>query len=568
MRVVPRSLASLLALILAAASQAEVTVYTAKLIRTMEPAAPEATAVAVEDGRIIAVGSLDDMAPVLRLRGGGVDRRFEDAVILPGFIDPHVHPSLPAVLTQFPFLAPDDWELPTGSFPGAKTPEAYEAALKELAAKHNDPNVPFIAWGFHPLWHGEVWRNDLNAWFGDQPVLIWHRSFHELIGNDAAWEMLGVTAEDAAATHEADWEKGHFYESGLKAVVGKLGFLFEPRRFGQGMQNFLTMMHQNGVTTALDMGTGIFGNPAQEIAGIRAVAEAYPVPSRIILTPLILDFITRGHSPEQALDEIRGWQASNSERVAVGNHFKLMLDGAIFSGLSQFGPPGYLDGHKGVWMAPRDVTLDFARVFWDAGFQLHAHANGDAAADWFLDLLTTLLQDSPRADHRMTLEHFAYSTEDQTRRLKTLGALVSANPYYHYILSELYADSWLGPDRARQMVRLGSLERAGIPIGLHSDSPMAPLSPLTLLWAASARETIGGTLGLASEAISRQQALRGVTIDAAFILGREDDLGSVRAGKIADFTVLADDPLTADSDALRSIPVIATVFAGEPYPVE
>jgi predicted amidohydrolase YtcJ len=168
----------------------------------------------------------------------------------------------------------------------------------------------------------------------------------------------------------------------------------------------------------------------------------------------------------------------------------------------------------------------------------------------------------------MTLEHFAYSTEDQTRRLKTLGALVSANPYYHYILSELYAESWLGPDRARQMVRLGSLERAGIPIGLHSDSPMAPLSPLTLMWAASARETIGGTPGLDSEAISREQALRGVTIDAAYILGRENDLGSVRAGKIADFTVLAQDPLAVSDDELRSIPVLATVFAGTAYPVQ
>ena len=546
---------------------ADVTVYTAALIRTLEPALPEATAVAVEDGRIVAVGSLEDMEPVLRLRGGQIDRRFESQVLVPGFIDPHVHPSLPAILTQFPFLAPDDWSLPTGEFPGATTPEAYKSRLQALAAEHTDPDTPFITWGYHPLWHGEVWRDDLNQWFGDQPVMIWHRSFHEIIGNDAAWAMLGVTAEDAALTPEANWERGHFYEGGLKAVVAKLRFLFEPARFGKGMQNFLTMMHQSGVTTALDMGTGIFGNPVQEIASIRAVAEAYPIPSRIILTPIILDFMARQVPPEAALAEIKTWQASNSDRVSVGNHFKLMLDGAIFSGLSQFGPPGYLDGHEGVWMAPRDVTHDYAKTFWDAGFQLHAHANGDAAAGWFIDLLATLLRESPQPDHRMTLEHFAYSTEDQTRQLKALGALVSANPYYHYILSELYAESWLGKDRAGQMVRLGSLERAGIPVGLHSDSPMAPLSPLTLIWAATARETIGGSPGIASEALSRAQALRGVTLDAAWILGMEDDLGSVRAGKIADFTVLSDDPMTVPDDKLRDIEVIATVFSGQPYPV-
>jgi hypothetical protein len=332
------------------------------------------------------------------------------------------------------------------------------------------------------------------------------------------------------------------------------------------MHNFLTMMHQGGVTTALDMGTGIFGNPEQEIAGIRAVAEQHPVPARLILTPLILDFLARGVAPKNALVAVRDWQTQNTPRVSVGNHFKLMLDGAIFSGLSQMGPPGYHDGHKGVWMAPREETLAFAQTFWDAGFQLHAHSNGDAATDWFIELLETLQQASPRADHRTTLEHFAYSTEDQTRRLQRLGALVSANPYYHFILSELYADRWLGPDRAAQMVRLGSVERAGIPLGLHSDSPMAPLSPLTLVWSAVARETINGNIGLQTEALSRHAALRGITIDAAYIVGKETEIGSIRAGKVADFTVLAEDPMKVATSRLRSIPVVATVFAGQPYP--
>jgi len=168
----------------------------------------------------------------------------------------------------------------------------------------------------------------------------------------------------------------------------------------------------------------------------------------------------------------------------------------------------------------------------------------------------------------MTVEHFAYSTADQTRQLKALGAAVSANPYYHYILSDLYAESWLGPDRASQMVRLGGVERAGIPLALHSDSPMAPLAPLTLMWAASARETINGGAGIEAEKISREAALRGVTLDAAWILGRENDLGSIRAGKIADFTVLAEDPMTVELDQLKDIDVVATVFAGQPYPVK
>ena len=559
----PKIIVALLLLSVTFQIHAETVVYTAKLIRTMEPALPEATAVAVEDGKILAVGSLENLSPLIATRGARIDRQFEDRVITPGFIDPHVHPTLPAVLTQFPFVAPDDWYLPTGDFPGATTPEGYRSALQNLVDKHDDASVPFVAFGYHPLWHGEVWREDLNDWFGDTPVMIWHRSFHELIGNDAAWNLLGVTQDDADAIHEgANWERGHFYELGLRAVFPRMGFLFEPKRYMAGMQNFLAMMHESGVTTAADMGTGIFGNPVAEIQAVKAAVANDPVGVRILLTPIITDFMTRGKNADEALAEVRRWQGMDDEHVSVGNHFKLMIDGAIFSGLSQMGSPGYLDGHTCVWMVDVPTLEAFAKTFWDAGFQIHAHSNGDAATARFIDLLDYLLRESPRADHRMTLEHFAYSTEDQNRKLAALGAAVSANPYYHYILSEMYSGDWLGPDRGPQMVRLGSLESKGVPVGLHSDSPMAPLSPLTLMWTAVARENISGDKTGQGEVMSRYGALKAITIDAAWILGLEDSIGSIRAGKAADFTVLSADPMTVPLKTLRSIDVIGTVFAG------
>lgn len=553
-------------LIVAGPARAELVVYTADLIRTMEPALPTATAVAVEDGMIVAVGDEGSLQPLIDARNGRIDRQFSEDIVLPGFIDPHVHPALPAVLTQFPFLAPDDWSLPTGEFPGETTPEGYRARLRELAAQHRDNAAPFITWGYHPLWHGEIWRDDLNEMFGEQPVMLWHRSFHELIGNDAAWDRLGVTEADAQVEEGANWARGHFYENGLKAVVPKLGFVFAPQRFGGGMFNFLAMLHQAGVTTALDMGTGIYGNPVGEIGGVRAAAHAYPVPVRLILTPIIVDFLARGKTPEEALAEILEWQTSNDDRVTVGNHFKLMIDGAIFSGLAQMGPPGYLDGHKGVWMVPESILRTYAEVFWRAGFQLHAHANGDAAVDRFLALIAGLQQDYPRPDHRSTIEHLAYSTEQQSAQLAKLGAQASVNPYYHYILSEAYSKEWLGPDRAAQMTRLGSLERNGVPLALHSDAPMAPLSPLTLVWAASERETISGAQGLATERLSRASALTAVTSGAAKVIGREHEIGSIRAGKRADFVVLEADPMTVSGEVLRHVKIKATVFAGTPYP--
>jgi predicted amidohydrolase YtcJ len=549
------------------AFSAEPVLYTAKRILTMEPTQPEAEAIAVEDGRILAVGSEAELAPLVTSRGGRVDRRFADKVLLPGFIDPHVHPTLPAVLTQFPFLAPDDWDLPTGPYPGARTPEAFEAALKALVAAAPASPFPFIVWGYHPLWHGEVYRAELNAWFGDRPVMLWHRSFHELIGNDAAFAQLGITEADAEKVHDADWARGHFWENGAQALLPKMRFLFAPERFSKGMETFLAMLHRGGVTTALDMGLGIFGNPEQELALIRQAAEGGQVPARIIMTPIIVDFLARERSPAQALEEIASWRQGNSHRVQLRNHFKLMIDGAIFSGLAQMGPPGYLDGHEGKWMVPDPVLETWAGVFWDAGYQLHAHTNGDASAEAFIALLRSLQQKTPRFDHRMTLEHFAYSTEDQARQLAALGAVVSANPYYHYLLADQYASAWLGPDRASAMVRLGALRRAGVPFALHSDAPMAPLAPLRLVEAAVRRVTINGNLRAPAERLALDDALRAITIDAAWIAGMENEVGSLRAGKRADLAVLEQDPYAVAPEALGTLPIWGVIFEGQPYPL-
>ena len=549
-------------------SDGELVIYTAKKIITMEPALPKATAVAVADGRIVAVGSLNSLQSWIDQKGARIDTRFADKVIMPGFIDPHVHPSLPALLTQFPFIAPDDWSLPTGEFPSAKTPEAYIARLKQLVAQHLDANIPFITWGYHPLWHGELFRQQLTALFPDQPVMLWHRSFHELIVNDAALALLGVQESDVEGNRQINWDKGHFFENGLYALVPKMPFLFDPARFGQGMENFVEMVHQGGVTPALDMGTGVFGDPAAEINLIRHTMETTQAPARVILTPIITDFIGRGVTIDDAFREIDQWRAQSSHRVLFDRRFKLMIDGAIYSGLAQFDYPGYIDGHHGVWMVPESTITEWAQAFWDAGYQLHAHTNGDASAARLIKLLKTLQRATPRADHRLALEHFAYTTEDQNRQLKELGAVVSANPYYHFILSDIYSEQWLGADRGNQMVRLGSLERLGVPFAFHSDSPMAPLEPLRLVSAAVNRVTINGNLTGANERVSLEAGLRAITIDAAWVMGWEDKIGSIRAGKKADFTILEADPYQVEPKRLKDIKIWGTVFEGTPAPLE
>lgn len=553
----------------------DITIFTAQKIITMENAQPEATAVAVDldAGRIVSVGDLDSLSDYVDDQKSNIDRQFDDKILMPGFIDPHVHPSLPAVLSQFPFLAPDNWHLPTGNFPGAITQDAYVTRLKELVAEYQannaDPAIPFIAWGYHQLWHGDVKRPLLTELFPDTPVILWHRSFHEVIMNDAAIDLLEVTQADVEKyAHETDWEGGHFWENGAKILVGKMPFLFAPERYGQGMANFLEMLHEGGVTTALDMGVGIFGDPVGETALIRETADKLQPPARIILTPIITDFVARGKTPEEALAEIQQWTADSTDRVLFDNHFKLMMDGAIFSGLSQYGFPGYKDGHEGLWMAPLEVTEEWGRFFWNAGFQLHAHTNGDLSAKELIRMVRSYQAETPRSDHRTVLEHFAFAHEDQLRQMAALGMAVSANPYYQYILADIYADRWLGADIARNMVPLGSAKRHGVVSALHSDAPMAPLQPLVLVETAVMRTSINGNENNPAEALDRHDALRGITIDAAWIINREDEVGSIRAGKKADFVVLDADPYTVAADQLGEIGIWGTVFEGQVYPVK
>ena len=552
----------------------ELTIYVARKVITMDEAQPVAEAIAVANGTIVSVGTLDSLKPWTSQFKTTIDRTFEKKILMPGFIDPHVHPSLPAILTQFPFIAPDDWDIPTGKYPGAKNQEDYIAALKNQVARYKnnskqDKSVPFVSWGFHQLWHGEVYRPKLDALFPDTPVVLWHRSFHELIANTAAIKVLKINeAETRNYEHEIDWQKGQFTEFGAKVVfLPKLmPKILTPESYAAGMENFVEMLHKGGITSAMDMGIGIFGDPSAEIAMVnKAMADA---PARIVLTPLITDFITRKVSPENALKQVKKWESESNSKVMLDGHFKLMMDGAAFSGLGQMGFPGYIDGHKGVWMSPLETTYQYARVFWNEGYQLHAHTNGDKSTSELIKLVARLQKQKTRLEHRTLLEHFLYATEDQMHQMAALGMGVSANPYYQYILADMYAENWLGEDRGRNMSPLAGVGRSGMRLALHSDAPMAPLSPLTLVWAAVNRITINGNQNAKTQALSVEEALKAVTINAAWAMRKENSIGSIRAGKKADFVVLEQDPYKVSKKKIKDISIWGTVYEGKVYPVK
>ncbi len=252
---------------------------------------------------------------------------------------------------------------------------------------------------------------------------------------------------------------------------------------------------------------------------------------------------------------------------------KLFADGAIISQLMVMTDP-YLDAagnpdpdHHGEWlMEPADLRAHF-RAYWMAGWQIHTHVNGDRGLEVLLRIIEECQRDHPRTDHRCVIVHFANSTEEQVARIAACGAIVSANPYYPVGFADRYGERGLGPERADAMVRSASVLRHGIPLSFHSDLPMAPSAPLFLASCAVNRRTPSGRIAGPEQRIAVAEALAAVTIGAAYSWRMDDQLGSITPGKLANFTVLADDPFDVDPAELHEIDVAGTVYGGAWFPV-
>ncbi len=554
----------------AAGTVPPVTIFEAAKIVTMEPSQPSARFVAVADGIILGLAnSVAALEPWTRGRKVKVDRRFAKNIFMPGLIDPHVHPVLAAVALNMPYLAPDDWKLPSGFYSGAQTQQAYRQRLAEMLAASKD--APFLCWGYHELFHGPLDRAILDQMSPDRPVIIWQRSFHDIIVNSAmmtAWGFetqaqldVAIAAVHADPTH-IDFAKAHFSETGTNVALAKMqSLIVTPEKIQRGMAAMQRMMLTSGVTTVSDMGTGLFASFDVESHLIKTAFERPGNPSRVMLMPMAMKM--------GAVTDLDGWFADfqrkfGSPHIRTDRRVKMLADGAFFGLNMRMNAPGYLDGHIGKWLTePQDLHAQFTR-FWAAGFSLHIHVNGDEGLDVVLGELARLPQ---RQDQTITLEHLGYSTEAQNRRIAKMGLMVSAQPNYIRVLGDVYAQNGLGPDRAANMNRLGSLERKGVPLGLHSDFNMAPIDPLYLAWIASNRITIGGNLKAPEERLSIDKALRAITIEAAQVIGMDALVGSIAAGKKADFAVLDRDPYAVGAARLREVKVQGVIYEGEWNPV-
>jgi len=547
----------------------EIVIYTAREIVTLDPAKPTAQAVAVVGDRIFAVGSLDGLEAAAGKQPYTVNTTFANHVIVPGFIAQHDHPLLAALTMTSEIIAIEDWVLPQGTSKAAKGRTEYLARLAAANAALKDPNAVLITWGYHQYFHGELKKADLDAISTTRPILVWHRSAHEFFLNSAAERKFGVTKEwfdnlPESAKKQSDFANAHFWEQGNFALMPLISSaVASPERVRAGLEFVKSYYHANGVTLGCEPG----GLASKEMQDLQNAVLSDPS------SPFRFYFIVDGKSITGAVPDEK--VAEESEKLLawgqgmtayLPKQVKLFADGAIFSQTMQV-KAGYTDGHKGEWMMDPEFFARTFRVYWDLGYQLHVHVNGDAGLDMVLDQLELNMRRHPRYDHRTVIVHFALSTPEQVERIKRLGAIVSGNPYYPVALADNYRTNGLDPERADPMVRMGDVERAGISYSFHSDMPMAPGQPLFLMWSGVNRVTNDGHLRAPEQRVSRLGALKAVTLDAAYSLHLEKEVGSIEPGKLANFTILADNPVTCDPMKIKDIAVWGTVHEGRVLPV-
>lgn len=547
-------------------SSPQVTIYTAKEIITMNPAKPKAEAVAVVNGKILGAGTMEELVKLIGNQPTLLDKTFEDHVIVPGFIAQHDHPVLAALTMASEVLSIEDWALPTGTVPAVKDKSDFMERLAAAEKKMKDAQEPLVTWGYHPSFYGPLTKDDLDKISTTRPVIAWLRSCHEIVMNTAALNKYGVNADLINTWGETPQKQsvlaeGRFWEQGMFAVAPKIAtVLATPEKLQSGLSIMRAYMLSKGITFGNEPG-GLLVKPLQD--AVNSVMSGNDMPFRWSFMADGKTLCDKYKDDEQVLEETQKLESWYYGKTSLAkNQVKLFADGAIYSQLMQVREP-YLDNHHGEWMTDLDVFERAFRIYWDAGYQVHIHVNGDAGLDRVLNTLEANMRRNPRYDHRTVIVHFAVSAKDQVDRMAKLGCIVSGNPYYTVALADRYSKIGLGSDRADNMVRLGDVEKAGVSFSFHSDMPMAPADPLYLMWCGVNRITTSGRIAAPDQKVSRESALKAVTIEAAFSLKMEDQLGSIEIGKLANFTILNENPITCDPLKIRDIKVWGTVVEGK-----
>ncbi|MDI3387643.1 amidohydrolase [Streptomyces sp. B-S-A8] len=537
-------------------------IYPAKIVRTMDPAVPEAEAVAVRGDRIRAIGSL---AELRAYPGTVVDDRYADDVLLPGFVEAHSHAGSGGMWEHI-YVGRFDRTDPDGRlWPGCATVadilERLRTAEQQLPV---DPGVPLLAWALDPIYYpGQaVLARELDTVSTARPVHVLHANGHLAAVNSAALKVAGVdrdTQVEGVVKHADGTPTGELREWAAMSLVQRItgggitgGITAAAiRAFGQDAVN-------TGTTTVTDLGTLLLASDESMTPYLEAVSEDFPA-------RLSVFHFGAGNgtlAPAEAAARLAELRERSTGKLRMG-HVKLMLDGSIQGFTARLQEPGYLDGRpNGIWtVSPAEFETALS-TYHRAGLLVHVHCNGDQATELFLNTMEKVLVAHPRPDHRHTVTHAQMTTPAQYKRMAALGMCANIFANHIWAWGDQHIDITVGPDRAARMNATATALRCGVPFSLHCDTPVTPLSPLRTVKHAVTRRTVSGRVMGEHERITAEQALEAVTLGGAYLLKMDHQVGSLEPGKLADLAVLGADPLAVPAEEIGEIAVRGTVVGG------
>lgn len=537
-------------------------IYAAHKIITMDADQPEATHVAVRDGRILAVGSLEEVS------GWGdfpLDDRFADKVLMPGFVEGHCH-LMAGGMWRFLYVGFHDRIDPEGKhWKGVGTIEAVLERMKQAEAEL-PAGEPLVAWGFDPIFlmDRRPDRHDFDKVSASRPIAVMHSNFHLMTVNSTVLEMANYTAdlEVDGIARDCDGEpNGELQEvAAMFPVMRRLAIDF--RALGRSPECLLAfgqVCKRAGVTTAADL---INDLPDEDVADLQRVTagDDYPIRLASMLNAMTQ---TAVETAERALALAR----QSTDKLILGG-VKIVTDGSIQGFTARLRWPGYYNGApNGIWNVAPEQLNDIVAELLHRGVPMHIHVNGDEAIQVAIDAVEVGLRKHAAPDHRTVLQHCQMADLAQFEKMKKLGLCANLFANHIFYFGDQHAALTIGPDRARRMDACRSALDLGVPMTIHSDAPVTPLGPLTTAWAAVNRLTASGKVLGEAERISVGQALHAITLGAAYTLHLDDKVGSIEVGKFADFTVLEADPFAVDAGEIRDIPLWGTVLGGHVHPI-
>ncbi len=536
-------------------------VYLGGRVRTMDPARPVASAIAVSAGRILA---LDDEAEALTRHAARVVE-LGGAPVVPAFNDVHHHLTMRGQRLR-------GVDLRAGAV--ATMDELYAAV--RAAATTTEPGSWIYGAGYdqnklgdrHPL------AAELDTAAPEHPVWLEHVSGHMGVGNSAAFARAGYPGRrgvpdvdgGVVARDEDGRAAGLVQERAMDLLVG----VFKPIPVEEIVRNIEVASRvalSEGIGSITEPGIGTtrgIGNSPLDLHAFQTARERGVLGVRAQVMPYITTVREIDTGGEDA-----GWGLDLGLRTGIGDDrlrigpLKVLTDGSLIGRSAAMTACYHGDDAAGYMAWDTDELETILRGAHAGGFRIAAHAIGDQAVQHVLDIFDRLLTERPRPDARHRIEHFHVASDAQIARTAALRLIPVPQGRFISELGDGVIRA-MGPERLPLTYRVRAMLDAGIPVPGSSDAPVAEAAPILNMHDLVNRITADGAEFNPQEAVTPAQALQMYTVNSAYASGEEHDKGRLAEGMLADFVVLSDDVLSIDPARIDTVRVGATVVDGEP----